>query len=238
MDKLDSKEKIWGGIFGVIAIIAALAEMLVSGISTETALGAIKDIAGTLIVVVLLVAFLRSLMPKKYDLTFEQRLADALTNWQKDNSNMIVKKADSDGNDHYGLSMKTDPTSFFTRTSDNANAGWFVRLPVIDAENYDKPGIKVLFNLNRGTYFEKRTDLTDEEKKQGLSSLADKLRLYMMKEYGDIINNIEIDKNNSITLTMTLKNPIVTNEEIDRLIRLINDMYRGCLVAANIDLLR
>jgi len=236
MDKLDSKEKIWGGIFGIIAIIAALAEMIVSGISVETVLGAIKDIAGTLIVVVLLVAFLKSLMPKKYELTFEQRLADALTKWQNNNSNMIVKKADSDGNDHYGLSMKTDPTSFLIPTSDNANAGWFVRLPVIAAENYDKSGIKVLFNLNRGTYFEKRTDLTDEEKNNKLSILAGKLQRYMLKEYGDVIDGITENGKSTITLTITLKNPIYTNEDIDRLINLINGMYQGCLVAANIDM--
>ena len=32
MDNLDLKEKLWGGIFGVVAIIAAFLEMFVDGI--------------------------------------------------------------------------------------------------------------------------------------------------------------------------------------------------------------
>ena len=64
MDKMDRDEKLWGGIFGIIAIVAAIAEMIINGIDTASVVGAIKDISGTLVVVVLLVAFIKSL-PKK-----------------------------------------------------------------------------------------------------------------------------------------------------------------------------
>ncbi len=65
MEKMDFKEKFWGGIFGVIAIVAAFAEMFVNGISAESITGAIKDVSGTLVVVVLFVAVIRKIMPKK-----------------------------------------------------------------------------------------------------------------------------------------------------------------------------
>lgn len=64
MDKMDRDEKLWGGIFGIIAIVAAIAEMFINGIDTASVVGAIKDVSGTLVVVVLLVAFIKSL-PKK-----------------------------------------------------------------------------------------------------------------------------------------------------------------------------
>jgi len=64
MDKMDRDEKLWGGIFGVIAIAAAFAEMFINGVDASSITGAIKDIFGTLVVVVLLVAFIRNL-PKK-----------------------------------------------------------------------------------------------------------------------------------------------------------------------------
>ena len=64
MDKFDFEEKVWGGIFGGIAIIAALAEMFFNGINAATVAGAIKDIFGTLIVIVLFITFI-SQMPKK-----------------------------------------------------------------------------------------------------------------------------------------------------------------------------
>ena len=64
MDKMDRDEKLWGGIFGVVAIAAAIAEMFINGIDAASVIGAVKDISGTLVVVVLLVAFIKSL-PKK-----------------------------------------------------------------------------------------------------------------------------------------------------------------------------
>lgn len=238
MDTMDLREKLWGGLFGVIAIVAALGELFVNGVSTATVLGAVKDVSGTLVMVILLVMVVKSLMPKKYKLSFEDRLKSALDKWEADNKNMIVKKANSDGNNNYGLSMKTDITSFFTPTSEAANAGWFLRVPIIKKENYEKPGIKVLFNLNRGTFFEKRRDLTDEQKNEQLSKLSQLLYAYATKQYGEMIDTIESTGKENIMMTLTLKNPIQTNEDIGMLIDLINSMYQGCLVAANIDLSR
>ena len=65
MEKLDLKEKLWGGIFGVVAILAAFFEMYSSGVSMTTVAGAIKDIAGTMVVVVLLITVMRHYLPKK-----------------------------------------------------------------------------------------------------------------------------------------------------------------------------
>lgn len=59
MDKLDVKERIWGGIFGVIAILAAIFEMIASGVTAVSIFGMIKEVAGTLVVVVILIAFFR-----------------------------------------------------------------------------------------------------------------------------------------------------------------------------------
>ena len=54
MDKLDLQEKIWGGVFGIIAILAAIAELITGGISAASVFGTIKDVSGTLVVVVVL----------------------------------------------------------------------------------------------------------------------------------------------------------------------------------------
>ena len=59
MDKMEFQEKFLGGIFGIIAIIAAIAEAITNGISLSTVFAAIKDVSGTLIVVVLLVTFIK-----------------------------------------------------------------------------------------------------------------------------------------------------------------------------------
>lgn len=75
MDRNDFIEKIVGGILGAIAIVAAIGEMILDGFTAESIVAAIKDISGTLIVVVLLVAFVKSL-PKKPKNFREQFEAD------------------------------------------------------------------------------------------------------------------------------------------------------------------
>ena len=52
MDKLDFKEKVWGFIFGIIAIASAVAEMISGGISWSAFWGMLKDIASTAVVIV------------------------------------------------------------------------------------------------------------------------------------------------------------------------------------------
>lgn len=67
MDKFDFQEKVWGGIFGGIAIIAALAEMFINGIDAASIAGAVKDVFGTLIVIVLFITFIRQIPKKSKD---------------------------------------------------------------------------------------------------------------------------------------------------------------------------
>ncbi|MBR5278957.1 MAG: hypothetical protein IKU23_06795 [Clostridia bacterium] len=65
MDKFDLEEKILGGIFGTISIVATIIEMCANGFSTATVFGAVKDIFGTLVVVVLFITVMKALKPKK-----------------------------------------------------------------------------------------------------------------------------------------------------------------------------
>lgn len=60
----DSFEKIGGGILGAIAIISAILEMFFNGVSATTIMAAIKDVSGTLIVVMVLIVALNKLFPK------------------------------------------------------------------------------------------------------------------------------------------------------------------------------
>ena len=61
----DNFEKVGGGILGFIAIVSAILEMYFNGISAATVMAAIKDVSGTLIVVMVLLVALKKLFPKK-----------------------------------------------------------------------------------------------------------------------------------------------------------------------------
>ena len=55
MEKNETKEKVFELVFGVIAIVAAIGEAIANGLNASSILGAIKDVSGTLIIVVLFV---------------------------------------------------------------------------------------------------------------------------------------------------------------------------------------
>lgn len=65
MDKLDFQEKVWGGIFAIIAVAAAIVEMFIGGADAAAIVGAVKDVFGTLVVIVLFVTVIKSLTVKK-----------------------------------------------------------------------------------------------------------------------------------------------------------------------------
>lgn len=65
----DSIEKIVGGVFGAVAIVAAIVEMAIGGFDSAAVAGGVKDIAGTLITIVMLVVAINALRPKTEKIT-------------------------------------------------------------------------------------------------------------------------------------------------------------------------
>lgn len=89
MDRNDFTEKVIGGVLGAIAIVAAVMEMILGGFTAESIVAAVKDIAGTLVVVVLLVAFVKSLPKKPKNLS--EILEKSVEDWGFDNAPLIFK---------------------------------------------------------------------------------------------------------------------------------------------------
>lgn len=79
----DNFEKIGGGILGAVAIISAVLEMVFNGISVATVVAAIKDVSGTLIVVMVLLVALKKLFPQKQH---------GFTNVFKEEMQVIIEK--------------------------------------------------------------------------------------------------------------------------------------------------
>ncbi len=66
VEKQDFIEKILGGIFAVIAVLAAIAEVVINGVSAATVAAGIKDVFSTLVVIVLFFAVIKDSIPKHY----------------------------------------------------------------------------------------------------------------------------------------------------------------------------
>lgn len=229
MNKINA-ETLFGGIFSIISIIAAIIEMALNKYETVFIAGAIKDIAATMLAVMLLFLVFKNFYKKKID-NFEERLENKLKQWEEDNKTVIVKsKPDKAG--FYGFDMFTDMNNFYKGSNFSKNSGWFVRFPEIKESNYNHKDIKIDFHLNKGTFFE-GMGLKDEELEPRYEKIANNIIDYIRMIYPAEISEI-FYKNQTITITMV--NPIQTDEEMDTLIRILDSMVKAYLVSANIRL--
>ena len=223
-------ETVFGGIFGILSIVAAIYQMSLSGYDKISIAGAIQSISGTMLSVIVLFLIFKNFYVKKI-VDFEGRLKNKLNQWEEDNKTVVVKsKIDKAG--FYGFDMFTDMNNFYKGSEFSKNSGWFVRFPEIKEENYNHKDIKIDFHLNKGTFFE-GMGLNDEELEPRYEKIANNIIDYIRMIYSAEISKI-FYKNHTITITMS--NPIQTDEEIDSLIRILDSMIKAYLVSANIKL--
>ena len=139
----DNFEKIGGGILGAVAIISAVLEMVFNGISVATVMAAIKDVSGTLIVVMAL----KKLFPQKqhgFANVFKEEMQAIIEKYSpiiKDASsekieyqiadNLSCLYGKKEGNYHKwftfsendkSITFKTSKTVFFGRTAETHEA--------------------------------------------------------------------------------------------------------------------
>lgn len=220
---------ILGGIFGILSVVAAIYQVLLSGYDKVSIAGAIQSISGTMLNVMVLFLVFKNFYEKKIG-SFEDRLKSRLKKWTKDNRN-IIKKSNPNKVGFYGYDMFTDMNNFYKK-SNSKNSGWFVRLPDIKESNYNKGNIKIYFHLNKGTFFE-GMGLKDEELGPLYKSIASNIKEYITDIYDKKELNISYDNQ---TITIIIVNPIQTNKEINFLIRVLDSMVKAYLVSANIKL--
>jgi len=92
-NKKDFIEQILGGIFGVVAVIAAICEMCANGISTASILGCIKDVFGTLTIIILFFAIVKDRIPSG---SFRQKFEKSMELVEKNYQPLIKKYVPSE----------------------------------------------------------------------------------------------------------------------------------------------
>lgn len=223
-------ETIFGGIFGILSIIAALYQLSLAEYDKDAIAGAVQAIAGTMLNVMVLFLVFKNFYSKK-TYSFEERLKNKLNEWAKENKTVIVKSA-SDKAGFYGYDMFTDMNNFYKGSEYSKNSGWFVRFPEIKESNYNHKDIKIDFHLNKGTFFE-GMGLKDEELEPRYEKIASNIINYMRTMFGGEISET-FYKNQ--TISIIIPNPIQTDEEIDSMIKILDGMIKAYLVSANIKL--
>lgn len=234
------RETLFGGVFGVIAIVAIIVEMVLAGVSAESVTSAIKDIAGTVVsVMVFIIAIKHILKQFKESKSFEDNLKNALDKWHDDHVNMIVRKEkyDIEHKDQpascYSFGLKTNISDFYDNKSTNST-GCFVRMPMLTKENYINGNVLLKFYLNKGTFYE-GVEMSDSELKTAFSKL-NTLFCGFINTNPAFSEFATAKEKNPQEINVTIKKPIETVDDIEKLVALIDSMYNAYLVAANLKL--
>lgn len=96
-------ETLWSGILGIVAVVAAIIELILSGIEAVTIAAAVKDVAGTLAVVMVLFVAIKHMAhkePKNFDEVFTARMEIVSQKYAP----LIVKQ--NDGKHRYFMASK------------------------------------------------------------------------------------------------------------------------------------
>ncbi|MGF7012317.1 hypothetical protein M2145_001025 [Lachnospiraceae bacterium PF1-21] len=169
----DKFEILLGGIFGLIALIAIVVEVIFGGVTVGSVAGGIKDMAGIMVAILVFLFAVRNLFSRKDKEDFESVLNHELEDWEERNSPVITKASDfPDANSpsqkgfrarYYLLtnmekivsddSAKEDPSleSLKERNSKNTGTlnGRFVDIP---REFVNSKNKNVIFYLNKSTF--------------------------------------------------------------------------------------
>ncbi len=222
-------ETLWGGIFGIVAIVAAIIEMALNGFEALAIAGAVKDVSGTLVTVMVLFFAIKNLLPRKEKLSIEERIILALEEWQQANSTMIIKSSDDEKTGKYGFHMRTDIRDFYRAVPLTKNSGWFVRLPLPQVGNYANDNIRIEFHLNKGTFFADIA-LSPDELKHRFDQLNKLFCDFINAKYHDFL--VASGQNDLIIIKMS--QPIENDDDIQKLIEVLNSMLQAYLASANV----
>lgn len=210
-------EVLIGGAFGVIAILAIVAEMIIGGFTAEVIAGGVKDIAGTIVAVLVLIATWLALHPKKEKhFVFEEQIVNRLEQWQLKHSNMILFKEDK-----MDLYMKTDIANFYEGGQSNA-AGRFVKIEIVEQ-------VKLAFSMNKSLFVGHGED--ENVSKMTMERLGKSIFSYAKALCSDVAD-ISYDKSKN-NIVFILKQYPESEAEVDKIIEILNVMYQAFLVGAS-----
>ena len=223
----DAIEKIIGGIFGVVAITAIIVEMSLGGFTSDAIAGGIKDIASTLITVVMLIVAIKALRPKEEEpFSFETELKSKLSAFVSENGRMLKAKDTEEGNQKfYELYMETDFNAYFGEKT-TLRAGWFMRMPPVNEKVYAKEGLKMIFHLNQGTFFGHNKP---ENETDAYAVIGEKIKSLILRETDENTLVCQYNKTKR-EIEIEFKKPLTTQDDVDMFVGVIKKIFNSYLV--------
>ena len=196
--KMDS-EILWSGIFGGIAVIATIIELLLNGVNAANIVSAIKDISGTLAVIFVLVITLKHLIikePTNFDEVFEKGMETLSQKYTP-----LLEKQ-SDGKHKYYIASK------LSAINDNSTGAYHKFFDLTNNQSIELATTKTVFVGMGGS-----DELYKAIKSKIALSVGNKISAY------DIVEKCEITTNG---IKIIFKEPLTTTNHANQLVDIID----------------
>ena len=197
MFKKIDKEILFGGVFGIIAVLATIGEMIANGVSVATILGATKDISGTLVAVMVFIIAVKHLFIKKkmdFDSVFETEMEKVTEKYAP----ILVKDESTVG--RYNIASNLDSIL-------GNETGSYHTL-------FDMDKRSITFNVTKTVFMGKSKDSFDDQQKLISTRIASKL-----EKSSDIVEKAETTPKG---VKITFKEELQTNDDAIALAEIID----------------
>lgn len=209
-------ETFLGGLFGIIAILAVFVEMALAGFDAASVAGGVKDIAGTVVTVIMLAVAIRALKPKKksdggFEAAFEAEMEKVAAKYEP-----LIQK-DSAGAGQWRYNIADDMSVLYRRIECRYHTLF----------DFDAAKGELTFTVSK-TLFMGRS----KEDFQALQdSIVNAIASTVTGTYGSILNERHKPTPNGFTLTF--REPLVSAQDavnaaqvIDKVILLYIVQYK------------
>lgn len=198
MLKKINKEVLFGGIFGIIAIIAALGEMIANGFSIGTVLATVKDIAGTLVAVMVFIIAIKHLFVKKptdFNGIFTAEMEKVISKY----SPILIKSKDAIG--RYNIASNLDSIV------GKETGAYHTMFDIVSRK-------EITFHISKTVFMGKSKESFDELQQKISTQIGSKI-----KNSFEIVDSFEI---NSKGVKFNFVNELKTNDDAIQLAELVD----------------
>lgn len=210
-------ETICGGLLGVIAIIAAILSTIKGGADESMIWGCVKDVAGTLVSVVLLFVAIKVFLPKK-----KVSFLDA---FREEMDRLMTKHDPIFGVDYSEKGLRVHRHTIASRLDLDAMMG-NSKITMISFFDFDiqKPPKKSTI-----TFLIHKTNFKDSEGTDRTKAVAKNIRNALSIKFPKVVEPT-CDNNNSCTVSVKFKTPL-ENKESAKLVADVIDYVIFCFIA-------
>ena len=202
-------ETAFAGLFGLIAIVAVFFEMAIAEYDSASIAGGVKDIAGTIITVVMLIVAIRALSPKKksaggFEGKFEEEMKKVISKYSLSENSPLIK-ADNTVKGRYNIA---DDMSVLYQNIDCKYHRMF---------DFDYDKRELSFIVSKTLFMGKsKNDFTEQ------TNIIHSIASIITREYKDILD--EKYKTIQDGFKLTFKEEIFTSEDAAKAAEIIDNV--------------